>query len=140
MDKSQFILSIVGAPYKSRGYSFGGCDCWGLVYLYYKEVMGFTPRLSDEYLNHDDFSTAMMAQIDEWEKVERPTEHDLVFVCFNGEIPLHCGVMISPTKILHAYTEGSQVQIWSLFSMLRHLRRYYKMNTEPRVEFYRCRR
>ena len=33
------ISKFVGIPFVSKGRSFNGCDCYGLVKLYYKEIL-----------------------------------------------------------------------------------------------------
>lgn len=143
MGKSEFINKIVGTQYINRGYGFDGCDCFGLVYLYYSQVLGVIPTLTNEYLNSCEFQMAFQTQIDsgEWEAVDKPSGDELVFTCFNGDIPMHCGVMIDRNQVLHAFgdptTNKGQVTIWSVSTMVRYLSRYYKMNTLPRIEYYR---
>lgn len=143
MNKSEFINEIVGTQWVNRAYGFDGCDCFGLVYLYYSQVLQVLPTLSAEYLENNDFSVAFQAQLDtgEWRSVDRPDGNELVFMCFNGDIPMHCGVMIDRNQILHAFgdptTGKGQVTIWNLSTMVRYLARYYKMDEMPRIEFYK---
>lgn len=137
MTPLEFQSKIVGVPYVNRGYSFGGCDCWGLCYLYYKHVKGMDLDLSAEYLGYHDFAEAFLMQVKGFEQVERPKEGDCVFVCFNGDVPMHCGIMISRNQVLHAVGEESQCMAWNLVCLIRYLRRFHKMTEEPRVEFYR---
>ena len=33
------ISNFIGIPFVSKGSSFNGCDCYGLVKLYYKEIL-----------------------------------------------------------------------------------------------------
>ena len=137
MTAQEFQSKIVGVPYLNRGFTFDGCDCWGLCYLYYKHVKGLELKLSASYIDYHDFAEAFIDQVSDFEPVERPKEGDCVFVCFNGDIPMHCGIMISRNQVLHAVGAESQCMAWNLVCLTRYLRRFYKMNEEPRVEFYR---
>ncbi len=144
MNKKEFIDKIIGTPWVNRAYGFDGCDCFGLVYLYYSQVLELIPTLTDEYLSKYNFTVAFQCQLDagEWMKVDRPDGDEVVFVCFEGDVPLHCGVMIDRNNVLHAFGSDKnqgQATIWNMAVMLRYLKRYYKMNEQPRVEFYKWR-
>ena len=133
MTSIEFQKKVVGTRYLNRGYDFDGFDCFGLCYLYYKHVKGFTPTISDEYHSHEDFSKSFCAQLHEWESVERPKEGDCLFVCFNGDIPMHCGIMISKNQVLHA--DKNQCMIWNMQCMTRYLRRFYKLGRRREWSF-----
>lgn len=123
MNKVEFIDKMVGVKYVNRGYSLEGCDCFGLVYLYYKHVHGADIELSDEYFNYDDFLTSFTAQLNDWEEVASPESGDCCFVSFSNGIPTHCGIMISKDKVLHANgfreNKDGQVLIWGLNVMIK---------------------
>ena len=34
------LRRFIGIPYRNKGRDFDGCDCWGLVDLYHREVLG----------------------------------------------------------------------------------------------------
>lgn len=135
MNKIDFINDIVGTNYVNRGYSMNGCDCFGLVYLYYKHVHGVELELSEEYLNYEDFLTSFTAQLDEWDEVDNPQDGDCCFVGFSDGLPTHCGVMVSKTEVLHAKGKGmhsnGQVLAWKLKTMIRLM--------GPEVKYYRPR-
>jgi cell wall-associated NlpC family hydrolase len=40
MDIEEFAIKAVSVPFKPHGRDWDGWDCWGLVYLAYKEVLG----------------------------------------------------------------------------------------------------
>jgi cell wall-associated NlpC family hydrolase len=142
MNQREFINKIIGTPWVNRAYGFDGCDCFGLVYLYFYKVKGVMQDLTPEYLNNKNFSDAFQAQLNSgsWIKVDRPAGDEVVFMCFNGDMPMHCGVMINRNEVLHSFgsvENPRQVCIWTLKTMISNLRRYYKMNENPRVEFYK---
>ncbi len=145
MTKNEFINEIVGCQYVNRGYAFDGCDCWGLVYLYFKEVLECVPSLTNEYLDDHEFTKAFHAQLEsgEWEKVGTPSGGEVVFMMYNGDIATHCGVMIDSINCLHALgdpkTNKGQTVVWEMSQVKRFLRRALEMNESPRVEFYKWR-
>ena len=139
MRKCEFIKTMVGKPWVNRAYSFDECDCFGLVYLYMSEVLKVIPKLTDEYLTGDDFEVAFSKQLEtgQWQKQERQEFDSIVFMMYSGDIPMHCGIMISKTECLHAFGNKGrgQVQLWKLAQVKTFLRRYY--NQDPKVEFYK---
>ena len=141
MTKNEFINQIVGTQYVNRGYSLDGCDCYGLVYLYYKFVYEWESLITKEYKDYKDFSISFTAQLQDWQEVEKPNDGDCCFVCFSHNEPIHCGVYIGKNKVLHANGDPKnnmgQVQVWSMSLMKRYLSRYYKLNQEPVIKFYR---
>ncbi len=47
---NDIIRKYVGIPFKDHGSDFDGCDCYGLVYLLYKEELGLMlPQVGDLY-------------------------------------------------------------------------------------------
>ena len=34
------MIDYIGIPYKDKGRTFNGCDCYGLLMLYYKKELG----------------------------------------------------------------------------------------------------
>lgn len=143
MNKKQFIEKIIGTPYENRAHSFDSCDCFGLVYLYYSEVLGIKFGLTESYLNGDDFHGAFMAQLQRgrWDKIKRPSGEEVVFMMYNRDIPLHCGVMIDSVNCLHSLgnptTNTGQAVMWTISQVERYLWRVHGLDHTPRVEFYR---
>jgi cell wall-associated NlpC family hydrolase len=44
------ITKYIGIPFADHGSDHSGCDCWGLVHLVYREVLGIEmPNLGDRY-------------------------------------------------------------------------------------------
>ena len=40
MTKTEFIDRWIGTPWKDRAIGPNSIDCWGLVYVYYRDVLG----------------------------------------------------------------------------------------------------
>lgn len=96
--------SFIGIPYANRGSSFEGCDCWGLVWLYYTEV------LKKQIPRYDGYPDAEAPEIggyiserwNQWASVELPNiEPGDVLALRVGRLPVHCGVYVGHGMMLH---------------------------------------
>jgi cell wall-associated NlpC family hydrolase len=114
--------SYITIPYRDRGESHDGCDCWGLLRLIFKE------QLNREISSHADVAAGdLMAKArkiiknseasDEWERVDKEKPFDAVLmkgqVRVEGAVrslPIHIGLVISPGKMIHI-EKGSGVTI-----------------------------
>ena len=141
MNQKDFVNLMVGKPWVNRGFNIDGCDCFGLVFLYMYHVENKLPTLTPEYLNNSDFEKAFYSILEtgEWVKQDEPTEDSIIFMMFNGEIPMHCGIMLDAVNCLHSYGEmnNGQVVVWKLKQVKKHLSRFFNVGQSPRVEFYK---
>lgn len=98
------LASFIGIPYENRGSGFGGCDCWGLVWLYYSEVLGIPiPRYSG-YLDAE--APAMVDYVEsrwnQWQQVPRSEMRPGDVLALKvGKLAVHCGVYVGEGKMLH---------------------------------------
>jgi cell wall-associated NlpC family hydrolase len=120
-----FASRMVGAPWVDRACNDKCVDCWGLVVLYYRRVVGLNIHHDESYSLGGDFSTCYLSEVCFWRAVEIPSPGD-IFVSFIGSSPSHVGLVYGEGKILHA-RENSNVR----FDRMRTLQ---KLST--RVEFY----
>lgn len=85
-----------------------GCDCWGLVILYYHEVFGFDLPKFEEVLYNSPKDYAITVERIEKEKDKMgmfeeqniPQEGDIILMNARGR-PLHMGIVLSNTEMLH---------------------------------------
>ena len=96
----EFVNKWVGSPWSFHGTSLSGVDCWGLVVVYYRDVLGI------ELSNHDEceeITEGYESQLSDgnWIEVEKP-EKNTVFMSFIGSLPVHVGVCLSPSEALHS--------------------------------------
>lgn len=50
MEFSEFVDRALDVPFVEKGRSFGGWDCWGLIYVAYRELYGIElPRYTGDY-------------------------------------------------------------------------------------------
>lgn len=93
----------VGIPFKEHGRDFNGCDCWGLVRLWYKDKYNVhLPSYVDDYENVKDKNIAatMQTEKEKWLCADSPEYGDVVLLRMAG-LPMHCGVYLGKGKVLH---------------------------------------
>ncbi len=98
------IARYVGIPYVSKGRTYDGCDCWGLLRLVYLEQLGVElPSYADDNADAAEVSETrrvVEAKRDSWERVAIPRPGDAVLMKIHGE-PVHVGVYIGDGEMLH---------------------------------------
>lgn len=115
----------IGIPYKARGRSLSGCDCWGLVRLVYDlELEIVLPSLAEKYSSMDDrdgIVEAYATLLPYWEEIATPEPFSVAVCKPSGR--LHCGVMVDSTKVLHAF-RGADACVAPLRSWWREAKFY----------------
>lgn len=113
MTVNEFIKKIIGVKWVDRACSFESVDCWGLVILYYRHVLGI------ELANINGYKaktiTIQNAAIPESLRNWKPCHqfNNSVFLAYVGDIPSHVGIVID-NYALHAKgdeIQGGQVQL-----------------------------
>lgn len=96
--------AFIGIPYRNRGDSFDGCDCWGLVWLFHRHALGRTiPRYAG-YLDAEgpDIPARIRAGWAEWQDIPiGAAEAGDVLALRVAGLPVHVGVVVSPGTMLH---------------------------------------
>jgi len=98
-----YFNKYVGIPFKEKTSSFEGCDCWGLVRLFYREEYGIKlTDFTDRYTDTSDLNIALIIREEQGNvrETENPREGDILVFKFMGE-PLHVGIWLSEDKMLH---------------------------------------
>jgi len=103
----------IGLPFKQKGRDRTGVDCWGLVYLFYKEQFGITlPDYLNDYTHIRDkrLGELISEQAAEcWERISVPEPGCLIILRLRG-IPFHTGIVVDNRRMIHAQI-GTQVAI-----------------------------
>jgi len=100
IDTSKYIK----IPYRDRGRSFDGCDCFGLAILVYREE--WDRKIADVFYPSAEDQEAVARLIDvsaptiNAEQTERPIEGDLILMREGGQ-PSHIGIYIDGGICLH---------------------------------------
>jgi cell wall-associated NlpC family hydrolase len=104
-----WVAPFVDIPWKVKGRTYEGCDCWGLLRLVMQEHYHVTlPSYSEAYpdLEDGEWISALLRHgipAGGWTKVENPREGDGIVLRVLGAIELHVGVVIAPDQFLHTF-------------------------------------
>lgn len=102
MKQTEFINKTLGLPWVNRASSFESLDCWGLVKLYYQHVLNIDLPVIEGYEQGEcDTAKGWKSGVSDWVESNEPHE-GFLFTCYKGDTPIHVGVAISPTKVIHA--------------------------------------
>lgn len=98
------LADFVGVPFSAGGRS-GEFDCWGLVREALRACAGLhLPDYGKPYRLEDHETVASNIReglLHGWERVEDPRLYDVVVFNIAGQ-PRHIGLMIGPSRFLHA--------------------------------------
>jgi len=119
-------------PYRHFGRDFDGCDCYGLLILYFKTELGITLldyQYNVDQAGHlDDSSLLLQNYHCEWTRIspEEVKQHDVVLLLNELKYPTHCGVMIQRRRFMHCMLDHgiivSKTSTWrkAIHSFYRH--------------------
>ena len=125
MSKDDFLSRVLGIPWRNRACSFDAADCWGLVVLYYRHVLGIEIHQTADYEAGGDFLTCYDADVVFWLREESFVDGG-IFVAWVGSHPVHVGLIIDG-RALHSRGDNGHVRSDAI-------RTIQKLFT--RVEFY----
>ncbi|WP_133459855.1 NlpC/P60 family protein [Scandinavium goeteborgense] len=125
MHKQEFIDRVTGLPWANRACTFDSLDCWGLVVLYYRHVLGVELHHSPDYESGNEFRTCFDGEVVYWSKTDIFHE-DGIFIAWYGQQPVHVGLIVNGMAF-HSRCEGGHVRA----DPVRTIQRLY-----TKVEFY----
>ncbi|MFP2164070.1 NlpC/P60 family protein [Enterobacter ludwigii] len=125
MHREEFISRIEGVPWSNRACSFDAADCWGLVVMYYRHVLGIEVHQTADYESGRDFMTCYDADVVFWQRSETFFDEG-IFVAWVGSQPVHVGLILEG-RALHSRGENGHVR----FDAIRTIQKLF-----TRVEFY----
>lgn len=103
------LADFVGVPFVERGRG-DGFDCWGLVREVLRACAGLDlPDYGKPYRleDHDTVASNIREGLAQgWQRVADPRAFDVVVFNISGQ-PRHVGVMVGPSKFLHAPEGGT---------------------------------
>lgn len=96
MTPQEFVSRAVGLPWVRWRSDWQAADCFGLVVLWHREVLGIELGGVPETDIGAGFATASG-----WCECD-PEPHTTAFMCFDQRGPTHCGIVLPGGQLLHA--------------------------------------
>jgi len=125
LSPSEFAARAVGIPWVRWRSDWAAADCFGLIVLYFREVLGVDLGA----VPHTDIASGFAGAAG-WHECE-PEAGATCWMAWRDGAPTHCGVLLTADTVLHS--EGSDTVPGSVrVSRLAAVRRMY-----GEIRFYR---
>lgn len=100
-----WINKYIGIPYKRKGRSYEGCDCWGIVCLVLLEQFGIrVPTYTEHYRSWNKYEIHDLIQYERqaWQEVKQGEEKpgDVINLRVDGK-DWHTGIIVGKGYFLH---------------------------------------
>ena len=102
------VNKLRGVPYKHNGRSFSGVDCWGLIYLFFRELGIELPTDDGEYISQEWYKNNPERYINSLKKYGKEVGDfrnlkplDIPYYNLYKDVITHTSVMIDNTYFLH---------------------------------------
>ena len=108
------VSRYIDIPFVEKGRDMSGCDCWGLFYLVYRDLLDIElPLYLDTYQNTEDekvLGAVIKGEIVKWTRVSVKNLRvgDGVSIRLKGQ-PMHVGVYIGNGKFIHCLAGSGTV-------------------------------
>lgn len=100
------LARFVGIPYEHRGCDYRGADCYGLVKIFYRDVMNVElPDYQEMYgfdFNRDECADVIETVCGEWVETTDLSFGSVLTFCIMGAV-CHVGLHIGSGDFLHAF-------------------------------------
>ena len=93
---SEFITRAVGLPWVRWRSDWSACDCFGLIVLYHREVLGVELGVVPQVDIAAGFNTAQG-----WQECS-PEAGATCFMAWRSGAPTHCGILLAGAMVLHS--------------------------------------
>lgn len=118
MTPTEFRLRAVGVPWAKWRADWGGVDCFGLIVMWHRHVLGI--ELGE--VPHTDIAAGFAAARG-WPSCD-PVPGATCWMAWRDGAPRHCGVLLTTTEVIHA--EGNDHHPGNVrVSRLRAVRQLY---------------
>ncbi len=104
----EFTTRAIRVPFMDKGRDWHCWDCWGMLCVFHREVMGvILPSYTESYQDaghsaesRQRLSNLFAANMGAWRRVERPEAGDGVLLLIGGR-PIHVGLALGGGLMLH---------------------------------------
>ncbi|MEP2977955.1 MAG: NlpC/P60 family protein [Lentilitoribacter sp.] len=109
------MQKYLGIPYVEHGRHYNGADCWGVVFLFYRDelktpVPSYSQEMYERRFKCRDIGPLIEQVRDlNWVELKQPVFGACV-VIRNGNFNTHVGVYLGNNKILHSETDCSRIE------------------------------
>lgn len=104
MNLIEFATLAIGVPFVIGGREFTGWDCWGLVYVAYRDVFNIgIGRFDDEYTENvtfNELAALISREKPAWSEVDQPMPGDISLYRV-GRYESHIGLVLPGNRLLH---------------------------------------
>lgn len=113
---SHWSAPYIGLPYRDHGRDAAGVDCWGLVVLVYREVLGIVLPGYDEGYATTEERRQIGALIDghrqawPWTRQASPAALDVALFRVGATVS-HVGIAVAPGRMLHIASDRDRARI-----------------------------
>ena len=126
------LNAFVGLPYKDRGRDYSGVDCWGLLWIVYRDALGVElPAYLDAYRpiddrEREDIAQTIVGNYSGWRQIASPEPFDAVLLRVGG-IACHIGVTAGDGAMLHIMRGHSAViESYRANKWVKRVHEYYR--------------
>jgi len=125
---------FIGIPYVPHGREYTGADCWGILFLYYRDVLGtpvpaYSAEMDAREFRHQAIAPLMAVEREKlWQQVDTPQPGDGVLMRA-GRHDSHVGVFLGQGRMLHS--EGPDPSVIDRIGDMRWRNRisgFYRLN------------
>jgi len=103
MTMDEFIERALSVPFVIGGRAYDGWDCWGLVFVAYRDVFGIEiNNLSEKYdaINIRELHKVVESEKPEWLQVDRPLFGDVALFRV-GRYETHVALVLPGGRMIH---------------------------------------
>ena len=106
---------MIGIPYIEHGRDYSGADCWGIVFLFYRDILkrpipSYVAEMQGRAFHRRDIGALIEDErAEHWFEVPEPAHGDVVLMR-TGRAESHVGIYLKGARILHSEGEpGSYI-------------------------------